>query len=164
MSGLVLIQNGNVRAGNPDNGLTTPSESMERIYNREGGDFFAAFNVYPPLNPRVETYGAFNLLIRPDKVNYVYPVVDKPLSQAQQYVKGLVDDETQARIFAYFGVDNMTEALRKEINAMTESNTEAIDMLLALRTAGKSLKAEIDSMDRNGLVGLIINQWEGWPS
>lgn len=159
---LVIVKDGTVTHGSWQNGLTEPSRGMINAINK-GGELFTAVADRPPLNARTEMYGNFTLDFQPDKVVYAYPVIDKPIEQVRTGVQSEVDTETQTRIFAYFEVDNMTEALRKEVNAMSENETEKIDMLIAIRTAGKTLKTEVESLSFKELKDLNIPEWQGWP-
>ncbi len=133
-----------------------PSEEMKREAERSGGKIVAAKINKPPINPRMQMHGQYATIVRANRVDYNYSVVEIPTEVIRQNLIAESKQEAEKRILAI-------APIWKQINAIVDPDPEITAKVKAVRDASNVLEAEIKSMDRDALSILNIEGWDGWP-
>jgi len=133
-----------------------PTEEMKREAERTGGKIVAAKINKPPINPRMQMHGQYSTIVRADRVDYNYSVVEIPTETVRQNMVAESKQEAEKRILAI-------APIWKQINAIADPDPEITAKVKAVRDASNVLEAEIKSMDRDALSILNIEGWDGWP-
>jgi len=133
-----------------------PSGEMKREAERTGGKIVAAKINKPPINPRMQMHGQYSTIVRADRVDYNYSVVEIPTETVRQNMVAESKQEAEKRILAI-------APIWKQINAIADPDPEITAKVKAVRDASNVLEAEIKSMDRDALSILNIEGWDGWP-
>ncbi|WP_419783589.1 hypothetical protein [Maridesulfovibrio sp.] len=133
-----------------------PSEEMKREAERTGGKIVAAKINKPPINPRMQMHGQYATIVRADRVDYNYSVVEIPTETVRQNLIDFVGKHAEQRILEF-------APYWKQINAITDPDPDFTAKIKAVRDASNVLETELKAMDRDALSILNIEGWEGWP-
>ncbi len=133
-----------------------PTEEMKREAKRIGGKIVAARINKPFINPRMQMYGQYTTIVRADRVDYNYSVVEISTETVRQNIVAESKQEAEKRILAI-------APIWKQINAIADPDPEITAKVKAVRDASNAFEAEIQAMDRDALAVLAVAGWSGWP-
>ncbi|WP_320008456.1 hypothetical protein [Maridesulfovibrio sp.] len=133
-----------------------PSEEMKNMSAATGGKIVAVKINKPSINPRMQMHGQYSTIVRTDRVDYNYSVVEISTETVRQNLIDFVGKHAEQRILEF-------APYWKQINAITDPDPDLTARIKAVRDASNVLETEIKAMDRDSLSILNIEGWDGWP-
>jgi hypothetical protein len=145
-----------IKDGVPVYGPGDDEKYLKKMALKCGGELKRQVDIRPAITPRMQVYGKYDVVIGPERVEYVYSVLDIPTDTVRENLFDATKKEAEKRalgIAPYW----------KQINAITDPDPDTTAKIKAVRDASDQLEDDIKAMDRAALAAVNIAGWSGWP-